>query len=107
MTLEKGIGTRCPVNSIEYIDDQGKSVKIACYFSKGVHKGKSKGLLSLAIEMKFVVDDSITFEELRFMLSNHLAFQNATKLGKLASKYNVKITFAAKFHRELNPIEGP
>ena len=103
----KGVGgTRCPVNSIEYVNNQGKNVKISCYFSKGVHTGMSKGLLLLAKEMKFVVDDSIKLDDLRLILSSHSAFQNTSKLEKLALKYNVKIIFTPKFHCELNPIEG-
>ena len=33
----KGIGTRCPVSAIEYVDDQNQDVSISCYFANGEH----------------------------------------------------------------------
>ena len=35
----KGIGTRCPVSAIEYVDDQNQDVSISCYFAYGKHRG--------------------------------------------------------------------
>ena len=44
--------------------------------------------------------------ELRSLLSGHPAFNETTKLEKLAGKHGVKIIWCPKFHCELNPIEG-
>ena len=60
----KKIGTRCPVDSIEFVDTNGTTQQISCYFSDGKHKGKSKGLLILAKELKIDVDDKIKHDEL-------------------------------------------
>ena len=52
------------------------------------------------------VDPTIKLSELRKILAKHAAFQNASKLEKLAQTYNVKVIFVPKFHCELNAIEG-
>ena len=72
----KGIGTRCPVESIQYIDAKGNKNKIECYFKGGENDGKSKGLLILARELKFTIPDSILLPELKQLLAQHKAFQN-------------------------------
>lgn len=102
----KGIGTRCPVDSIEFISACGKTSTVPCYFTKGENKGKSKGLLVLAKELKLAIRDDIKLDDLRQELSKHQAFKNESRLEKLARKYNVKVIFVPKFHCELNPIEG-
>lgn len=118
----KKIGTRCPVEFIEYVDDQGCNVAISCYFTHGEHQGKSKGLLNLARELNIDVPDSIKLNDLKNILAQHRSFQNVndifsetnlsyrifqvTKLERLASTYNVKVIFTPKYHCELNPIEG-
>ena len=43
---------------------------------------------------------------MRVLLSNHKAFQSASRLETVATKYNIKIVFCPKYHCELNPIEG-
>ena len=43
----KNIGTRCPVEQIEYVDDHGSRKMLDCYFKDGPNKGKSKGLVEL------------------------------------------------------------
>ena len=101
----KKIGTRCPVDSIKFLDTNGTTQQISCYFSDGKHKGKSKGLLILAKELKVDVDDKIKLDELHQVLSNHPAFRNVNRLEKLAAKYQIKIIFNPKYHCELNPIE--
>ena len=72
----KKIGTRCPVNSIEFIDDDGQTKRLSCLFTSGEHKGKSKGLLILAKELNLNVDDKIKLDDLHRILSNHPAFKN-------------------------------
>ena len=102
----KSVGTRCPVNELQFIDERGQIQSISCFFIGGESKGKSKGLLVLAKELDLVVPDKIKLDELRKLLSTHSAFQNVSRLEKLASKYHVTIIFGAKYHCELNPIEG-
>ena len=102
----KGVGTKCPVDAIEFVDHQGQLISVSCYFENGEHKGKSKGLLHLANDLQVSIHSSIKLSELRALLSKHPAFQNVTKLEKLAHKYNVKVIFVPKFHCELNAIEG-
>ena len=104
--FNKGIGTRCPVSAIEYVDDQNQDVSIACYFANGEHRGKSKGLLMLSKDLSVSVHQPVKLTELRTILANHPAFQKVPKLEELARKYNIKVTFAPKFHCELNAIEG-
>ena len=43
----KNINTRCPVNQIEFTDENGVKKLIYCYFQSGPNKNKSKGLLEL------------------------------------------------------------
>ena len=104
--IGKKIGTRCPVHSIEFVDTNGATQQISCYFSDGEHKEKSKGLLISAKELKIDVNDKIKLDELHQTLSNHPAFRNVSRLEKLAAKYQIKIIFNPKDHCELNPIEG-
>ncbi|CAF4218138.1 unnamed protein product, partial [Rotaria sp. Silwood2] len=47
----KGTGTRCPVSSIEYKDEMNNIRTLDCYFQSGPDKGKSKGLLAIALEL--------------------------------------------------------
>ena len=47
----KNIGTRCPVEQIEYIDENGVTKVIDCYFKEGENKGKSKGLVELSKDL--------------------------------------------------------
>ena len=102
----KGIGTRCPVSAIEYVDDQNQDVSISCSFANGEHRAKSKGLLMLAKDLGVSVDPSVKLAELRTILTSHAAFPKVSRLENLARKYNIKVIFAPKFHCELNAIEG-
>jgi len=43
--------TRCPVKFLEWTDEQNKRQRLNCYFSSGDLKGKSKGLLQMAVEL--------------------------------------------------------
>ena len=104
--FSKGIGTKCPVSAIEYVDDQNQDVSISCYFANGEHRGKSKGLLMLAKDLSISVDPPVKLAELRTILTSHAAFQKVSRLENLARKYNIKVIFAPKFHCELNAIEG-
>ena len=74
--FEENTGTRCPVDSIDYIGDDEKAQYLSCYFSSGEHKGKSKGLLILARELQLEVDDRIKLGDLHRIFSRHVAFKN-------------------------------
>ncbi|CAF5100162.1 unnamed protein product, partial [Rotaria sp. Silwood1] len=102
----KNIGTRCPVEKIEYVDENGATKVIDCYFKQGTNKDKSKGLVELCKELGVQLPAKIKLDEIREILSKHRAFQNLTKLEMLATKYNVKIIYCPKYHCELNAIEG-
>ena len=71
----KSIGTRCPVDKIEYIDSKGSSEILHCYFQSGPNQGKSKGLLAIAKELELVIPQTIKLGDLQKMLANHPAFQ--------------------------------
>lgn len=104
--FQKGIGTKCPVDSIEYVSDNGQLISISGFFSDGKDKGKSKGLFELAKELQVQIRPDMKLADIRAALLDHPAFQNASKLELLARKYQVKIIFCPKFHCELNAIEG-
>jgi hypothetical protein len=72
----KSIGTRCPVDKIEYTDTKGKSKVLHCYFQSGPHKGESKGLLEIAKELEIKMSSKIKLDDLRELLSDHPAFKN-------------------------------
>ncbi|CAF1083035.1 unnamed protein product [Rotaria magnacalcarata] len=87
--FSKGIGTKCPVDSITYVDDKGKVISISCRFTTGDHRGKTKGLLELAKELKLPCLPSIKLTELRTLLAQHAAFQNVSnQLEELESQLN-------------------
>jgi hypothetical protein len=119
-------GGRCPVNTIEYVDNQNVRRIINCYDQDG----ESKGLLKLANELHLHVPRRCKLPELKMIVSEHPAFKNVSrslfklttnhilydfhlvflsqvsKLEKMGAKYGVRIVFAPKFHCETNPIEG-
>ena len=104
--FSKGVNTKCPVDIIEYLDSQSKSVSVPCYFTSGQNCGKSKGLVELAKDLNVPLTAQMTLSEIRALLSSHPAFQNVSRLETLARKYQVKVIFVPKFHCELNAIEG-
>jgi len=75
----KGIGTRCPVSSIEYLDDTNNMKLVDCFFSSGPNKGLSKGLLNIASELGVQLPNNCKLDELRSILSRHRAFQNVSR----------------------------
>ncbi|CAF4508624.1 unnamed protein product, partial [Didymodactylos carnosus] len=89
----KNIGTRCPVEQIEYVDENGVPKVIDCCFKGGENKGKSKGLVELCKDLGVQLLAQIELDEIRDMLSRHRAFQNATKLEMLGIKYKIKIIY--------------
>ena len=77
----KGIGTKCSVDSIEYIDATGKFISISCRFETGEHRGKTNGLLELAKELNVSIRPSVKLNEIRTLLGQHPAFKNLSKLN--------------------------
>lgn len=73
--FSKGIGTKCPIDKIEYNDSKGKPAVLHCFFQSGPHKGKSKGLIELAKELEIKLPPKIKLDELRELLSDHPAFK--------------------------------
>ncbi|CAF1384088.1 unnamed protein product [Adineta ricciae] len=104
--FSKGIGTNCPVDSIDYVDHTGKFISISYRFTTGEYRGKTKGLLVLAKDLGVDVHPSIKLVDLRALLAQHPAFQNVSKLEILGRKYDIKVIFCPKYHCELNAIEG-
>lgn len=73
-------GTRCAIDRIQYMDENGHQQTIDCYFTNGANKGKSKGLLILAKELQIKVPPDVKLKELKRLLSGHKAFQNVGRL---------------------------
>ena len=72
----EGIRTRRPLDSIEFIDVEGKSQQMSFYFSNGEHKEKLKSSLILSKELEIDEDDKIKLDELLQVLFSHSAFRN-------------------------------
>jgi len=106
----KGIGYKCPVDYIDYLDQNDNPSTLKCFFETGLNKGKSKGLFEIAKELNLINNNlklkDITLLELKNLLATHNSFKAITKLELLANKYGVKIIFLPKFHCEMSPIEG-
>ena len=66
----KAIGTRCPVNATEYLDDHNQNASISCYFASRRHRVKSKGLFMLAKGLGVSVALSIRLAELCNLLKS-------------------------------------
>jgi hypothetical protein len=77
----KNSNTRCPVKFLEWTDEQNKRQTLNCYFSSGDLKGKSKGLLQMAVELGMNVPKNIKLPELKELLSKHLAFKNVSLMS--------------------------
>jgi hypothetical protein len=74
----KSIGTRCPVDTIEFVDSQGTKQTLDCYFISGPEQGLSKGLLEIATELKLTTASNLKLNELQKLLSDHPAFSNVS-----------------------------
>ncbi|CAM4804123.1 unnamed protein product [Rotaria magnacalcarata] len=75
-------------------------------FSKRLYRGKSKGLFEIAVELKCNPSPKSKLNELHQLLAHHPAFQNISRLERLAQKYGVYVLFCPKYHCEINAIEG-
>jgi len=74
----KGIGTRCPVSTLEYVDEMNNLKTIDCFIRSGPEQGKSKGLLAIALELGFKISNNCKLDELKVLLSSHRAFQSVS-----------------------------
>ena len=90
--------TTCSVHALKYLDHQARTISVSCYFDRGEHWGKSKGLLELAKDLKVSVYSSMKLPGRRPLVADYPDFRNISKLERLAHKYNVKIIFVPKFH---------
>ena len=98
-------GGYCPLEKLEWLDENNNSKDLNLYFNDGPLEGQSKGLKQISIELGLNLQH-LKLDDLKNELKMHPAFVSRTKLEILAEKYNVKIIFCPKFHCELNPIEG-
>ncbi|CAF4228267.1 unnamed protein product, partial [Rotaria sordida] len=73
----KTIGTRCPIEQVEFVDENGATKVIDCYFKEGAYKDQSKGLVELAKELSVQLTAKAKLDEICIILSEHRAFQNA------------------------------
>ncbi|CAF1366026.1 unnamed protein product [Didymodactylos carnosus] len=69
-------GGRCPVDAIEYVDDQNVKRTIECYDDDD---GESKGLLKLTEELNVHVPQNCKLPELKVFVSQHPAFKNVSR----------------------------
>ena len=97
--------------TIEYEENDEKKI-IQCNFVDEHGLKKSKGLFIIAKELGLIETDAepkdkrYLLNNLKEILSGHIAFKSITKLEKLSLENGFKIIFVPKFHCELNPIEG-
>jgi hypothetical protein len=103
--MNKSPGTNCPYEKLEWKED-GMSFSVDLFDKDG----KSKGLFSLAKELKLIPQDALPKEfkldRLREIFSQHPSFQISSKLEQLTTENKAFIIWCPKFHCELNPIEG-
>ncbi|CAF4405306.1 unnamed protein product, partial [Rotaria magnacalcarata] len=62
-------------------------------FSKRLYRGKSKGLFEIAVELKCNPSPKSKLNELHQLLAHHPAFQNISRLERLAQKYGAYVLF--------------
>ena len=73
-------GAHCPVKIVKYFDQNNKQKILNCYFTSGLLKGKSKGLLNIAYDLGLSVPAGCKLKELKSILINHAAFKNVSKI---------------------------
>ncbi|CAF4606386.1 unnamed protein product [Rotaria sp. Silwood2] len=71
----KSIGTRCPIDKIEYFDQQGVKRIVDCFFKTGPYKGLSKGLIEISKDLNVKLPLTLKLQQLRNILSHHPAFK--------------------------------
>ena len=91
------IGKKCPIDKIDWVDENDHNQTLELFFQEGPNKGKSKGLRHISEELGLNVDSKTSLTQLRKNMSEHKAFESQTKLEILAKKYNIKIFFVNSF----------
>jgi hypothetical protein len=74
----RGIGTRCPVKTIEWFDSAGKKKKLDCFFRDSQGRKKSKGLLVISQELGLNLSHDILLKDLKVELLKHPSFNNVS-----------------------------
>lgn len=74
----RGTGTRCPVKTIEWLDDAGKKKKLDCFFPRSQGQPRSKGLLVISQELGLNLSPKILLKDLKVELLKHPAFNNVS-----------------------------
>lgn len=74
----RGIGTRCPVKTIEWLDSAGKKKKLDCFFPRSQGETKSKGLFVIGQELGLSLSPNISLKDLKVELLKHPAFNNVS-----------------------------
>ena len=64
-------GTKCPIDKLEFIDEENTKKIIKCYDDNGI----SNGLLALANELNIFVPKKCSRQELKLLLSNHATYK--------------------------------
>ncbi len=105
-SFRKGIGYSCPVDQLEWKDDNNNNKKIKTRYKNGDSKGLFEICKELGLIPKKATSAAHTLPRLQELALNHPAFESKTFLSELASKYSVNIIYLPKFHCELSPIEG-
>ena len=82
----KNVGTRCPIEQIEYVDENGSTKVIGCYFKHEENEGKSKGLVELCKDLGVQLLPQIELDRIREILSEHRAFQNVSESHSISLK---------------------
>jgi hypothetical protein len=72
----RGMGTRCPVKTIEWLDTAGKKRKLDCFFPRAHGHKKSKGLLIISQELGLNLSPDIRLKDLKVELLKHPAFNH-------------------------------
>ena len=65
-----------PVEKIEYVDENGETKVIDCYFKYLSNKDKSKGFIETCKNLGSQLPARVQMDQIREILSRHRAFQN-------------------------------
>ena len=74
LVLDRSIGTRCPVDYINFIDDMNHRRTIECYNDDSTNKG----LLAIARELGLAIPNKCSLSELKAVLWMHNAFKSVS-----------------------------
>ncbi|CAF1373048.1 unnamed protein product, partial [Rotaria sordida] len=72
----KNICTRCSIEKIEYVDENGATKVIDCYFKQGSNNDKSKDLVEICNDLGMELSAKVKLDEICEIFSKHRVFQN-------------------------------